>query len=171
MGNIFFSLSFKLFCSEKLLTSGVFCRLQYIILRRADTSRHYASQEKVGSSNCVHTTTHAMFVGEPRGNGEARGKRAPLAEQESEVGCLQWVSWLPGLAWDCRFAGQDCCDRSLDWRTLKKCGNRSKRPHFGNLYSLQTSSDSEPALVCFYFPALLPTHFNANQHGAHQTPS
>merc|ERR1712038_1169987 len=27
--------------------------------RRADTSRHYASQEKVGSSNCVHTTTHA----------------------------------------------------------------------------------------------------------------
>lgn len=52
--------------------------------RRADTSRHYASQEKVGSSNCVHTTTHAMFVGEPRGNGEARGKRAPLAEQESE---------------------------------------------------------------------------------------
>lgn len=54
--------------------------------RRGDSSRvHQASQEKVGSSNCVHTTTHAMFVEEPRGNGEAsKGRRAPLAQQEFE---------------------------------------------------------------------------------------
>merc|ERR1719458_1692394 len=54
--------------------------------RRGDSSRaHQVSQEKVGSSNCVHTTTHAMFVDEPRNNGEAgRGRRAPLAQQEFE---------------------------------------------------------------------------------------
>ena len=37
----------------------------------------------------MHTTTHAMFVDEPRaGNGEANrgGRRAPLAQQEFEVG-------------------------------------------------------------------------------------
>jgi len=55
--------------------------------RRGDSSRHQVSQEKVGSSNCVHTTTHAMFVDEPRGNGEAnRGRRAPLAQQEEPLG-------------------------------------------------------------------------------------
>jgi len=53
--------------------------------RGGDSSRHQVPQEKVGSSNCVHTTTHAMFVGDPsRGNGEARTRRAPLAQQELE---------------------------------------------------------------------------------------
>jgi len=55
--------------------------------RGGDSSRHQVPQEKVGSSNCVHTTTHAMFVDEPRaGNGEANrgGRRAPLAQQEFE---------------------------------------------------------------------------------------
>merc|ERR550517_513730 len=56
---------------------------------RRDT--HSRQQERVGSSNCLHTTTHAMFVGEPGalgnlGNGEAsRSRRAPLAQQEFEV--------------------------------------------------------------------------------------
>jgi len=53
---------------------------------RRDT--HSRQQERVGSSNCLHTTTHAMFVGEPGaplGNGEAsRSRRAPLAQQELE---------------------------------------------------------------------------------------
>ena len=116
--------------------------------RRGDSSRvHQASQEKVGSSNCVHTTTHAIFVEEPRGNGEAsKGRRAPLAQQEFEVSSLMpQVSWLPGLAWDCRYAGQGCCDRSLGWRPLKvsPCGNQSRLPPSGNLYSLQSSSKSE----------------------------
>merc|ERR1719460_2687372 len=74
--------------------------------RRGDSSRaHQVSQEKVGSSNCVHTTTHAMFVDEPRGTAKAgRGRRAPLAQQEFEVSShLPPVSWLPGLAWDCRY--------------------------------------------------------------------
>merc|ERR550517_1893110 len=53
--------------------------------RGGDSSRHQVPQEKVGSSNCVHTTTHAMFIGDPsRGNGEARTRRAPLAQQELE---------------------------------------------------------------------------------------
>merc|ERR1719228_533870 len=53
---------------------------------RRDT--HSRQQERVGSSNCLHTTTHAMFVGEPGalGNGEAsRSRRAPLAQQELEA--------------------------------------------------------------------------------------
>merc|ERR1719447_2091586 len=53
-------------------------------VRRDTNSRQ---QERVGSSNCLHTTTHAMFVGEPGalGNGEAsRSRRAPLAQQELE---------------------------------------------------------------------------------------
>jgi len=52
---------------------------------RRDT--HSRQQERVGSSNCLHTTTHAMFVGDPGalGNGEAsRSRRAPLAQQELE---------------------------------------------------------------------------------------
>ena len=114
--------------------------------RGGDSSRHQVPQEKVGSSNCVHTTTHAMFVGDPsRGNGEARTRRAPLAQQELEVGRMPPNSWLPGPAWDCRSAGQGCFDRSLDWRAALKvssCGNQSRLPHSGNLYSLPTSSES-----------------------------
>ena len=115
--------------------------------RGGDSSRgHQVPQEKVGSSNCVHTTTHAMFVGDPsRGNGEARTRRAPLAQQELEVGHMPPNFWLPGPAWDCRSAGQGgCSDRSLDWRTALKvssCGNQSRLPHSGNLYSLQTFSE------------------------------
>jgi len=54
--------------------------------RGGDSLRHQDPQEKVGSSNCVHTTTHAMFVDEPRGEANRGGRRAPLAQQEFEVG-------------------------------------------------------------------------------------
>ena len=136
--------------------------------RRGDSSRvQQVSQERVGSSNCVHTTTHAMFVDEPRGNGEAsRGRRAPLAQQEFEVSShMPPVSWIPGLAWDCRYAGEDCCDRSPGWRPLNvpPCGNQSRLPLSGNLYSLQSSSKSEP-FTLVGFLQICCNQLSTNQH-------
>ena len=85
------------FSSEPPLSPSVRCVDNYQkhfsdlthFAHRRDT--HSRQQERVGSSNCLHTTTHAMFVGEPGalgnlGNGEAsRSRRAPLAQQELEV--------------------------------------------------------------------------------------